>query len=779
MFEYMKLLKKLLVIIIIIIGVFLYNKEVNAASTIYVNSSTGSDTGDGSLGSPYKTFYKAYTESVSGDTINLTGTFTWTDADESGDVISSGYILEKDLTIVGQGTDETIIQAHESPNTADRSVFTINEFLAEIAFEDLTIRNGVASAEGSGGGLSIAGYVTLTITNVRLTANYYNSTNVRGAGAIYADTNSYLYIYQSTIDDNHFNGVTAGSAGIYMYQNVDLEILNSTFTNNEAVCSDPDSHMAAGALYTYRFGSAEITNSTFANNHTNSFPGVMYIYYRDWVDITNCTIVNNTAGRLAGGIYYTSLDSSLDINFKNSIIADNTAGGSPNDVYITDGTPSGALKTYGYNIVEYSEGMIFDGTGDITGNQENLNIAGELADNLTLNGTQTLALLEDSIAINAGDPDNIKNDRIDIPTEDQRGSSRNGVTDIGAYEYGGTFSAEHTLTYTASEHGSIDGTTPQTVSHGEDGTTVTAVPDTGCSFNSWSDGVETAERTDSSVTEDISVTANFNINQYTLTYSAGENGSISGSTSQTVDYGSDGSLVEAIPDDSYKFIEWSDGSTENPRIDENVTSNLNISAVFDLDTYTIENIPDGLELEAIESEYDLEEGIPYGTETIIRIKNEEGEVIADVVVTFDQNIDWSEISAGIDINSGKSFVHGLDNEFFIYIPAVSGRDSILICPNATSLSDINSECTGGYFLSVNSEDVESVTINNVGYWKVSNLTGTGGMTYESDGLAESGRSMLIFIISGFLLLILFLFRFRDLGIKSDSKKENRIFYERI
>ena len=61
-----------------------------------------------------------------------------------------------------------------------------------------------------------------------------------------------------------------------------------------------------------------------------------------------------------------------------------------------------------------------------------------------------------------------------------------------------------------------------------DGTAVTAVPDTGYHFVEWSDSVATATRTDTNVTADISVTASFAINEYTLTYTAGANGTISG-----------------------------------------------------------------------------------------------------------------------------------------------------------------------------------------------------------------------------------------------------------
>ena len=56
--------------------------------------------------------------------------------------------------------------------------------------------------------------------------------------------------------------------------------------------------------------------------------------------------------------------------------------------------------------------------------------------------------------------------------------------------------------------------------HGGDGSEVTAVPNAGYHFVDWSDGVLTAARTDTNVTANVSVTANFAINTYTLTYTA-------------------------------------------------------------------------------------------------------------------------------------------------------------------------------------------------------------------------------------------------------------------
>ena len=69
---------------------------------------------------------------------------------------------------------------------------------------------------------------------------------------------------------------------------------------------------------------------------------------------------------------------------------------------------------------------------------------------------------------------------------------------------------------------------------------MTAVPDTGYHFVDWSDGVLTARATDTNVTANVSVTANFAINTYTLTYTAGANGTITGTSPQTVNHGADG-----------------------------------------------------------------------------------------------------------------------------------------------------------------------------------------------------------------------------------------------
>jgi hypothetical protein len=146
---------------------------------------------------------------------------------------------------------------------------------------------------------------------------------------------------------------------------------------------------------------------------------------------------------------------------------------------------------------------------------------------------------------------------------------------------------QYTLTYNAGAGGSISGATPQTVNHGSNGTPVEAVPDIGYRFVDWSDSSTENPRTDTDVTGDITATANFAINQYTLTYNAGPGGSISGKNPQPVNHGSDGTPVEAVPDIGYHFVDWSDSSTENPRTDTKVTGDITVTANFAINTHDL------------------------------------------------------------------------------------------------------------------------------------------------------------------------------------------------
>lgn len=74
------------------------------------------------------------------------------------------------------------------------------------------------------------------------------------------------------------------------------------------------------------------------------------------------------------------------------------------------------------------------------------------------------------------------------------------------------------------------------------------------------------------------------VQQYTITYQAGSNGSLTGSTVQTVNVGSSTIAVTAVPQAGYHFVNWNDGSTANPRTDLSVSADATVTANFAIDS---------------------------------------------------------------------------------------------------------------------------------------------------------------------------------------------------
>ena len=273
-------------------------------------------------------------------------------------------------------------------------------------------------------------------------------------------------------------------------------------------------------------------------------------------------------------------------------------GTSPQTVnYGADGTPVTAVPNTGYHFVDWSDGVLTAARTD-TNVTANVSVTANFAINTytltytagangTITGTspQTVNYGADGTPVTAVPNTgyhfvNWSDASTANPRTDTNVTANVSVTANFAIN-------TYTLTYTAGANGTISGTSPQTVNYGADGTPVTAVPNTGYHFVDWSDASTANPRTDTNVTANVSVTANFAINTYTLTYTAGANGTISGTSPQTVNYGADGTAVTAVPNTGYHFVDWSDGSTANPRTDTNVTANVNVTANFAINTYTL------------------------------------------------------------------------------------------------------------------------------------------------------------------------------------------------
>ena len=164
------------------------------------------------------------------------------------------------------------------------------------------------------------------------------------------------------------------------------------------------------------------------------------------------------------------------------------------------------------------------------------------------------------------------------------------------------FVSQHrfTITPTTGPGGSVSPATAVDVNAGAT-QAFTVTPDSGYSVQSVSGcgGTWTGSNpyTTAPITADCTVTSSFVINQYTLSYSAGANGSITGASPQMVNHGANGTAVTAVPDLGYHFVQWTDNSTANPRTDSNVTANISVTATFANEAPSIAAVGDQTVLE--------------------------------------------------------------------------------------------------------------------------------------------------------------------------------------
>jgi hypothetical protein len=478
----------------------------SASSVVYANSSTGSDSsGDGTAGSPYQTFHKAYISAASGNTIDLTGTFTWTNGGEAGDTAPAGYSLSKNLTIRGQSRS-TIIQAASTRNTADRSLFFVNANTS-VTFQDLTLRHGRPTSGTYGGALSLHGqycgnYPCASITGsaslTRVDVVDNNNTS-SGAGGIVQNEASTLSLTDVNIENNICSCTWGAGAITGTAQSEFMSITNSTISSN----SITSGAYSAGAITTQRFAQILIQNTTIFNNSTSGSGGASRHYYPSRAIYTNATIVGNTATGAAGGIWFNSLWGGHALWLKNTVVADNQGNNVPND-FVADASSgySASESNASYSIIENSVGKTFAGTGMITGNQPTLGISSSLDLNGSSRGTRTLSIASTSVGFDAGNATahGPSGRQVTPASTDQRGFARVANPDIGAFEAGGSAPTTTTSSTTTTT------TTTSTTTTSTTTTTTTVVPITSSSTVAPSSS-STSSTTSSSVASSSSSVA--------------------------------------------------------------------------------------------------------------------------------------------------------------------------------------------------------------------------------------------------------------------------------
>lgn len=152
-----------------------------------------------------------------------------------------------------------------------------------------------------------------------------------------------------------------------------------------------------------------------------------------------------------------------------------------------------------------------------------------------------------------------------------------------------TYYAQWTATlrsYTATFNGNGGGTpSPSTITktYGSELGTLPTCSRTGYTFLGWytasSGGTKISSTT--KITGTVTYYAQWSINSYTLTVTAGTGGTVSGGG--TYNYGATATL-KATPSAGYHFVKWSDGNTNASRT-VTVTGNATYTATFEQDPY--------------------------------------------------------------------------------------------------------------------------------------------------------------------------------------------------
>ena len=325
------------------------------------------------------TLRQAIFDASPGDTIKF--------AVSNGQVInvtSGELLINKNLTIQGPGANKLILQG--SVGVTAR-VFRIAPSSVTATIAGVKIQNG-RSVNADGGAILNLG--TLTVEGCQLAAN---STEGSGNGAAIANSGM-LKISNSTLENNRAReGAPFYGGGVYNTGSV--AIVNSTISDNGTFYRD--AAVYGGGIANVNGGTMTIMNSTVAGNGTNGSAGC------------------------GGGIYTVGGASS---SVHSTITALNIASSSP-DI-------CGPVISQNFNLIGNNSGATISNQGSSDQIGTSTAPIDPLLGPLQYNGgpTFTRALQSNSTAVDSGDPNS--------PARDQRGYTRAGVSDIGAFEFHGT-----------------------------------------------------------------------------------------------------------------------------------------------------------------------------------------------------------------------------------------------------------------------------------------------------------------------------------------------------
>ena len=232
--------------------------------------------------------------------------------------------IVKGVTITGPGSTQLTIDAHQASR-----VFNLqgSDYVDDFFISGITLTNGRtqnlyqrggalyashgrnvvlndmvfdgngALQRGKGGGAFFSNDGSLTITD----SSFTNNESVMGGGGLYLKNQSFVTLTRTTITGNsssEFRGGGATFVSANSYQEVDLNIVDSTISDNTAAAEG-----GGAAIVWQGLGSVSVTGSTVSGNASKRAGSGLYLSLADTVTITDTDFTSNnvpTGGPLYG-----------------------------------------------------------------------------------------------------------------------------------------------------------------------------------------------------------------------------------------------------------------------------------------------------------------------------------------------------------------------------------------------------------------------------------------------------------------------------------------------
>ena len=308
--------------------------------------------------------------------------------------------INRPITLQGQGTGQTALQAAANPATGVERVLTITT-ISPATVRDMTIRHGRAN---EGGGIYVSSSATVTLRRLQISANIADGQQPKGGGlhnrgqatlidtsiwqnivegsgiawgaGIYNASSGTIWLNNSDVIENHAISLTShvrgggvyndgtfaattcnimqnhawgdsgGNKGIGYYENGGGTLSYCDISDN---FNDDDSPSAASGAGLFIFGETELHRSSVRINRASQGAGIRVYWLGSLLTMRESMVWQNVAASNGGGIH---VDENAVAYLYDSTVVANEAKTDGGNISLTDGT----LVSYGSTVSDGEAG---------------------------------------------------------------------------------------------------------------------------------------------------------------------------------------------------------------------------------------------------------------------------------------------------------------------------------------------------------------------------------------------------------------------------------------